>query len=194
MPLRRRRLGLAPPPLQLSRGAARAALPVARPWSPSLHHGPLRDRGLEPPFDGLPVLRDHLTSAGSSSSVLRVLGTTARAEPGRSPWVRPVIFVATSSPIHPRRGRISGFAAASRLTRRGCLTALRSRSIQPRTYDFHQTSPRGLLGVLSPSKDLVLQADALVSSVSGSLRRAPGVGSRKDGRSSSGNSGRSSKA
>ena len=53
--------------------------------------------------------------------------------------------------------------------------ALRSRSIQPRTYDFHQTSPRGLLGVLSPSKDLVLQADALVSSVSGSLRRAPGL-------------------
>ena len=83
--------------------------------------------------------------------------------------------MATSSPIHPRLVRSLGFAAGSRLTRRGCLTALRLRSIQPRTYDFHQTSPRGLLQVLSPSKDLVLQVDALVSSVSGSLRRAPGL-------------------
>ena len=33
-----------------------------------------------------------------------VRGTSARAGPGRSPWVRPVIFVATSSPIHPRLG------------------------------------------------------------------------------------------
>ncbi len=104
-----------------------------------------------------------------------VLGATACAEPGRSPWVRPMIFVTTSSPVQPRRVRISGFAAGCRLTRRGCLTALRLRSIQPRTYDFHQTSPRGLLGVMSPPKDLVLQANALVSSVSGSLRRAPGL-------------------
>ena len=59
-----------------------------------------------------------------------------------------MIFVATSSPIHPSRVRILGFAAGGRLTRRGCLTALRLRSIQPRTYDFHQTSPRGLLGVI----------------------------------------------
>ena len=81
-----------------------------------------------------------------------VLGATACAEPGRSPWVRPMIFVTTSSPVQPRRVRISGFAAGSRLTRRGCLTALRLRSIQPRTYDFHQTSPRGLLGVMSPSE------------------------------------------
>ena len=39
---------------------------------------------------------------------------------------------------------ISSFAAVGQLTRPGCLTALRSRSERPRTYDFHQTSPRGL--------------------------------------------------
>ncbi|MCC6528161.1 MAG: serine/threonine protein kinase [Polyangiaceae bacterium] len=171
--IRNRRVGRCPPSSAVPRSVP-VCPPVARPWSPSLRLRPCGRRfgaGFRRPCGNT------RPSDFCRAIILRpfVLGTTARAEPGRSPWVRPAFFVATSSPIHPRLVRISDFAAGGRLTRRGCLTALRLRSIQPRTYDFHQTSPRGLLRLLSPSKDLVLQVDALVSSVSGSLRRAPGL-------------------
>lgn len=46
--------------------------------------------------------------------------------------------------------------------------------VTSRTYDFHQTSPRGTTTVMTVAANLVLQADALVSSVSGSRRQGPG--------------------
>src|SRR5690606_23763140 len=77
-----------------------------------------------------------------------VLRATARAEPDRSRWVRPTNFATTPSPVHLRLERILGVTAAGRLTRRRCLTALHLRSVWSRTYDFHQTSPRGPNGAV----------------------------------------------
>lgn len=68
------------------------------------------------------------------------------------------------------------FVAAGRLTHHGCLSALRSRSARSLTYGFFQTPPRGSPLPFESRFALVLQAGALASSVSGSLRQGPGSG------------------
>ena len=119
----RRRRGLArillrPRPLagcRLSRETGPAVLPVHWPWSPSL---PAAVPRLGPPFDGLPVLRDHPTPLVSSSSRLWFLDDyRPSAEAERPPRVRTQNFMPTPSPIRPSARRILGFAAVGQLTR-----------------------------------------------------------------------------
>ncbi len=81
-----------------------------------------------------------------------VVRPTAKADPNRPPRVRPTDFDAIPSPIHLHFRRILGFVAASRLTQRRCLTALRFRSKPHRTYDFQQTPPRRRTGVTPPDQ------------------------------------------
>jgi len=58
-----------------------------------------------------------------------------------------------------------GFAAVGQLTLIGRLTALRFRSVQHGTLDFHQAPPRGAF--------TLVPIHALVTSVWGSLRQGP---------------------
>ena len=85
-----------------------------------------------------------LTSAGPSDLRSFVLRPTACAEASRSPWVRRADNC--DRPVTSTRSATDGnrdFAAGGQLSRRACLTVLHSRSKRSRTYDFHQTRPRG---------------------------------------------------
>ena len=109
-PLRRRPLS----GCWLSRGTVRAVLPICWPWSPSLL---ALLRRLGPPFDGLPVLRDHPTSLVPSPSRPFVLdGYRLRGgreiSHGKNAELR-----TDPSPLRAPARWNSGSAAVGRLTR-----------------------------------------------------------------------------
>jgi hypothetical protein len=114
---------------RLSRETDSVGLPVHWPWSPSL---PARGERLGPPFDGLPVLRDHLTPLVSSPSRLSVLdGYRPQAEAERSPRVSAQNFVPTPSPIRPPARRIwASLPLASSPAGSDASAALRFRSVR----------------------------------------------------------------
>jgi len=89
---------------RLSRETNPVGLRVRWPWSPSL---PAWCARMGPPFDGLPVLRDHPTPLVSSPSRRWFLdGYRLSAEAERSPRVSTQNFVPTPSPIRPPARRI----------------------------------------------------------------------------------------
>ena len=75
--------------------------------------------------------------------------------------------VARTSSSYPRK---SGFAAGSQLTRCGRLTALRFRSKRSRTYDYHQTVPRGLKAGFDRYHAKPLDFQALMQDIASLLR------------------------
>ena len=101
---------------RLSRETDPVGLPVHWPWSPSL---PARGERLGPPFDGLPVLRDHPTPLVSSPSRLsfldgyRLRGGSREVSSGKNTELRTDAVAYT-----PACPTDMGFAAVGQLTRR----------------------------------------------------------------------------
>ena len=101
---------------RLSRETDSVGLPVHWPWSPSL---PARGARLRPPFDGLPVLRDHPTPLVSSPSRLsflddyRLHGGSREVSSGKNTELRTDAVAYT-----PACPTDMGFAAVGQLTRR----------------------------------------------------------------------------
>ena len=114
---------------RLSRETGSVGLLVYWPWSPSL---PARGERLRPPFDGLPVLRDHPTPLVSWPSRLSFRdGYRLVAEAERSPRVRTQNFVPTPSPIRPPVRRIwASLPLASSPAGWDASAALRFRSVR----------------------------------------------------------------
>ena len=114
---------------RLSRETGSVGLLVHWPWSPFL---PARGERLGPPFDGLPVLRDHPTPLVSWPSRLSFRdGYRLAAEAERSPRVRTQNFVPTPSPIRPPvRRRWASLLRASSPTGWDASAALRFRSVR----------------------------------------------------------------
>lgn len=158
---------------RLSRQTVLAGLPLGWPWSLSLP----ASRRLGPAFAGLPVLCDHPTPLVSSSSRPFVLDEfrsrclAAGAE--RPPRVRTQNFTPTPSPL---RGPPDGYWASLLPASSPSGTHALRRFIRIRfgaaPLDFHRTPPRGPVE-LTPNRDPVLRASALVSLVGGSLRQGP---------------------
>ena len=162
---------------QLDQISVGAALSGLRPSPPSL---PRISFALGQPFGGLALLCGDLTSAGSSSFVLLVLRITTCVEPSRSPWVRRT----TRLDVHrvaTTHAETDGFWASVLGATLPAARALRRFTFVRDNRHTPTTSTRRALAGLLPHASvshgfnlgLVLQALALVSSVSGSLHQGP---------------------
>lgn len=143
-PLRRRPATLVLRGFRLFRTAVRATVSLVRLTSPSLPDAALRFR-LRPTFAGLAVLRDDLTSAGSSLLRSFVLSTTEIALGTQQISLGKTIQLcshpgATTTKTPTNTGRRRWRPTCPLLPPYGALLSLNTAT---HTYDFHQTSPRG---------------------------------------------------
>ena len=148
---------------RLSRETGLVGLPVHWPWSPSLAAGCAR---VGPPFDGLPVLRDHPTPLVSSSSCRWFLDDYRASRGSREVSSGKHTELRTDAVAYtPACPTDMGFTAVGQLT--PGLDASHSASLSlgsgTASSDFYRTLPRGWCGL----------ANALVSLMVGFLRQDP---------------------